>query len=360
MAVRGDVHAKDEMILRDILMARFSNAKVNGATAFIRDIGYIGTLNDITNAITQFGDLALSAYKFGLFGTIKGMVNQKITKTDLGIDTIANEFQNPEGCANAVNKILKWIGLEAIDGFGKNTVINASIFRAQKLAKKNDESLTQRLNFLFGNEAEQVKQDLINGSITDAVLFIAFNDLAELQPITMDQMSEIYAKGGIYRMFYMLKTYSLKTLDIVRNDTISKIQAGIKKDDKGLICEGLKNLVRLQLFFFLFGIPKDWLVDLILNRETNILETCVDNLITSLFLNRYFARKLTKEGLGSSVLNFAVPPLFRAMDVFTKDAINIFKGKKSLREAYGITYIPFIGKIFYGWLGGSQNKNIEF
>ncbi|MEI8127979.1 MAG: hypothetical protein WCG95_00045 [bacterium] len=360
LAIKGDIHAKDEKIIRDILMARFSNAKVSGATAFIRDVGYIGTLNDISNAITQFGDLALSAYKFGMFDTLMGMRRvEGLTREDMGLNTIAEEFQNPEGTAKAANNVLKWIGLNTIDGFGKNTVINASIHKARSLAKKNNKKLDERLNYLFGDEAKQIKQDLIDGKVTDGVMFIAYNDLADIQPLSQDQMTEIYSKGGVYRMFYMLKTYSLKALDIVRNECFMKITQGTKEKNAKLIGEGLMNLAKLQFFFLMFGVPKDYLVDLILNRDFNILDSVVDNLITSLFLNRFVMRKAEKEGVGSATLNFVIPPFFKMMDTWSKDISKIAKGEEDLKDAYGWVYVPFAGKLYYNWFGGSKHKKNE-
>lgn len=360
LVFNGDIYAKDEKIIRDLLVARFSNAKVNGATAFIRDVGYIGTLNDITNAVTQFGDLAFSAYKFGLFDTIAGARKvEGLTRKDLGLSTIAEEFQNPEGTAKAVNNILKWIGLEAIDGFGKNTVINASVNKARRLAKKDDKKLNEKLKFMFGDEAKQVKQDLIDGNITDGVLFIAYSDLSDIQPISIDQMTEIYSKGGVYRLFYMLKTYSIKAVDIVRNDCFMKISEGTKTKNKSLIGEGLMNLARLQFFMLMFGIPKDMLVDFILNREFNLPESVMDNLITSLIFNRFVKRTFEKEGLGSATLNYAIPPFFRMLDTWTKDTMSVVQGKKDIKDAYGWAYIPFAGKLYYNWLGGSKHKRVE-
>lgn len=142
LAQNGDIIAKDEREIRDMLVARFAAKSMSDPARILRDTTYIATLNDITNAITQFGDLAFSVYKFGFENTYKGIMKPfEIRKEDLGLNDLAYEFSNPSLLSKWIKKQFEFIGLSRIDGLGKNTYIQASILDAQKQIKKNNKVL---------------------------------------------------------------------------------------------------------------------------------------------------------------------------------------------------------------------------
>lgn len=354
----GTIYAKDERIVRELLLAKFNFGKVVEVTAALRDLSYIGTLNDFGNAIVQFGDLGLALYKNGMFDSAKGLIRPEITRQDLGLETMAEEFRTKTVLSETVNKLFKIIGFDAVDSLGKNTLMNGYINKARNQAKDNNKSLDDKLEFLFEEKSTQVKKDLIENKITDDVLYLAFNSLADVQPITMDQMTEVYSKGGVYRLFYMLKTYSLKIIDVMRNDIGMKISQGVKTKDKKLIIEGLKNLVLLQFFMALFGIPKDLLLDWLLGRDIDIPETAMDNILIFLVINRFMIKKSQREGIAGTVLDYIAPPVVGMADTLQGDVKKIASGKKDAEDVYFWNHIPVIGRPWYWHFGGgSDSKN---
>lgn len=337
LALSGDIIAKDERAIRDMLEARFSAKNISDPVRLIRDFTYIATLNDITNAITQFGDLAFSVYKYGFENSFKGIMKPfGIRKEDLGLNDMAYEFSNPSRLSKWIKKQFEWIGLSKIDGLGKNAIIQASILDAQKKIQKNDKAFDEKLQRIFGNEIEKVKKELLAGETTDNTIIFAFEELAEIQPISEDQTPELYQSGsGFMKLFYTLKTYGIKALDIARTDITTKIEQGIKTKDKKMTQEGLRNLVRLQMLLWLFGVPIDTLKDLLSNRDINLFESIIDTLIPAFLVNRYMFRTADREGVGSAVVDF-----------FTPAVANVIE---STGKSYSISNIPFIGKPLYNW-----------
>ncbi len=364
LAEKGIIHVKDEKVVRDLLVSRFNSVRLEKFAATVRDASTIVTLNDITNAVTQITDLTFSAYKFGIINTIQGMGKAEgLTRESLGIKNIAEEFRSTSDISNWVNKQLKLIGLDLIDGFAKNTAINASIISARKKAKSNNKKFAEKLDFLFGEEqAKQVKEDLINGKITDDIIFIAFNDLADIQPITTDQMTKGYQSG--YRTFYVLKTYSIKALDILRNECFFKIAEGTKllKTDKvegaKLISEGLGNIIKMQLFMWLFGIPQDLLKDLIANREFDIPDHVIDNIIIFGIFNRFFVSKVFENIANIYYVNNQLPIVDTIKDLGV-GIEQVKKGKKDIKDLYVWSRVPIVGKLYYNWLGGKKDKRVQ-
>lgn len=339
LAQDGDIYAKDEKLIRELLLARFNASRVCEPVKMVRDLTYAATLNDITNAITQFGDLAFSVYKYGFEDTFKGMKKPfEITLEDLGINDMAHEFSDPSSISKWIRKQFSIIGLNAIDGLGKNTIIQSALLNAQKKAKANNSDLNEKLNRIFGKDAEKVKKDLVDGNITDDVIIYAYNELADIQPISEDQTAELYQTGGGFmKLFYTLKTYGIKALDVARSDITNNIQQGILNKNKGQVKKGLQNLIRLQMLLWLFGVPVDALKDLLSNRDINIFESMIDTLIPTFIVNRFLFKDVGSRGLGYTIVNFFTPSTVPV-------ATRALSGKAS-----AVANIPIIGKPIYNW-----------
>lgn len=339
LAAKGEIYAKDEKLIREMLVARFNASRVCEPIKMVKDLTYISTLNDFTNAITQFGDLAFSVYRYGFSDTFKGLKKPfDISMEDLGINDLAYEFADTSKISKWLKKQFEVIGLNAIDGLGKNAVIQASLLNAQKLAKSNNEEFIAKLKRIYGNNWEAAKNDLAEGKVTDDTIIFAFHELSDIQPISEDQVTELYQSGGGFmKLFYTLKTYGIKALDIARNDVTMNIQQGIMNKNKGQVINGLKNLIRLQMLLWTFGVPIDALKDLLSNRDLNIFESMIDNLIPTFIINRFVVKEAGKRGVGSAIVNFFTPSV---APVTTR----VLSGKKS-----AVAHIPIIGKPIYNW-----------
>ena len=350
------IKADEEKIVKDILKAKFNYGNVSGVTEWIRDIGYLGTLNDITNTLTQFTDLSFSFYQNGLFDGLAGITQRKeIDIKDIGLNKAYEEFRTTSGLTKLVNGMFKIIGFEHVDAFGKNVLMNSSIKHARRLLQKNDTQMTERFKLLFGKDYKLVANDLINGNITPDVRFFAFCELTKFQPVTLDQLPEMYAKGGVYRLVYSLKTYTLKMLDVVRQDIFYQIKKNPVK--------AITNLAKFQLFLLLFGVPKDLIKDLISNKEFSVPDAVLDNLVIFQLLNRFTFKSVSRDGLGTALRSFVEPPVIRMLDNITnpnKSTITVKKKEPvAVTEVYAWNYLPIVGSFFYDWFGGGMTKRLQ-
>ena len=348
LITEGKIKPSQEKELTDILRARFSKKKVNSAIRVYKNLEYIDTMGSPISALTQIGDLAFSAYKAGYYRTGKSLLGavfkrSKFTREDLGIERIAQEFIDGSKTGKAVDKIFKATGLNWIDRLGKETLINASYSKYVKLAKKKDKVFGEKLLKMFSpDEARQVVSDFKNGRKTENVKYVLFNDLLDMQPVALSEMPEKYLSAPNGRIFYMLKTYQLKVLDIYRREIFS--------DMKKHPLTATKNLIKLAGALMVFNITADKIKDFVLGRETDFNDTMVDNILRTAGFSKYDVWKAREEGIATSLKKKILPPS-KIFDSIYKDIVSDSDKKSELPQS-----VPLVGKLYYWWFGRGAEK----
>lgn len=340
------IYAKDERIVRKLIASRFNDKSIGAGWGLARDLGYLGTLNDVGNAVTQLGDLSLSAYKTGLFNTLMNLntKNAEIKLEDLGIEKMAEEFRSSKGLTKLMEWAFKYSGLNLVDGFGKNIILNSELQKIRNQANKNSRELNDKLDLYFPEKKAEIIKDLKDGAITDDIQFLAYETLSQLQPISKDQLPITYFRGGFYKSAYMLKTYSVKLLDLTINDIFKNI--GDVKNPKNVI-KGLTNLVKLQTMMLLFGVPKDKLMDLLLGRDSENTDLFVNNLLVFQLLNKYNLTIARRKGIGEVAKNYIIPPTFDMLSTVSKDIYDGISKSKNIKDMRSISFIPIAGRVYY-------------
>lgn len=347
---QGKIKATEERRLRELLTARFSNKGLgNEALKFMRDGGYLFTLGNFESAITQLGDLGLSAYEAGLWNTFiefgKAVVNKsEVTKEMVGLsNTIVRELRQDEGyLTKTLDKVLGWTGFEKLDRLGKQTLMNAAINKARSQAKENNTELDEYLKVAYGQNYTKVKQDLIAGEITPEIIEFALFKLMDVQPLTIDQMPSFYAEGGKKRFFYMLKSYSIKIINLYRGLVFEKA----RKDPAAAI----KDMAMLTAYLMLFNAGADLLKDLLFGRKIDITDTMVDNMAMGGVFGKFQAMQAKREGLVMTFMSQMMPPVI--VDTLFVDMM----GSKDIEDWRTWNQIPLIGRFYYWYLGGGQAK----
>lgn len=350
---QGKIKPEQEHILRDIYGARFNEIGTRGVFGLYKNLSYIDTMGSPISAITQIGDISWALYKNGIGKTIssaaRSIVGKSIVKKEMiGIERIAQEFADTSKASMAVTKIFKLIGLEKIDNIGKESLINSTITKSQQLAQTESgrTKLIKELKPIFGTETAQLITDYRNKRITENVKLHTFNVLSDFQPISLSEMPQKYLTGGNGRIFYMLKTFTIKQFDVYRREILQKIK------EPGERVQGIKNLVRLTACFVAANASADVIKDLILGRPINVDDKVVDNMLRLLGISKFITWKAREEGAGSAIVRQIAPP-FKALDAITKD-INRSGDEKGLETPASI---PIVGKLYYWWFGKGKTKS---
>ncbi len=347
-----EIAPKHEQVVNDILNARFHEVGTHGIVRAYKNMSYIDTMGSPISALTQIGDLAWAAYEGGLMRTLKyasisAVGKSRITRQDVGFERIAQEFADSGMLGKAVTKVFKIVGLEKIDAIGKEALLNTALDKYQKQAKKNPSKLKKQLRPIFEGETDSVIDDLVNDEISENVKLLVYSRVLDFQPMALSEMPQGYLTAGNGRLFYMLKTFTIKVFDVYRNEVYYKI----KKGNKAEKIQGLKNLTRLSFFFVLANAGADELKDWVLGRETDLSDRLVDNMLRLFGISKFVTWKARTEGVGSALARQILPP-FKFVDSLGKDIITA--GDEKGLEVVGS--IPVVGKLAYWHIGRGVSK----
>lgn len=351
----GLISASQEQRAKELLMARFNQRGVsNSWLAGYRDVMNTSLLANPFAAMTQLGDYAFTIYKNGgydsFIGFAKSLTRNHITREDLGIDKIAQELSEKSKTSFIANLGLKISTFDAMDKMGKETFINASYRRIKRLAEKPTKEFDEMLKEIFGKEAKQLKEDLKNNVLSRNVKYLLFSDLSDFQPISLAEMPQVYLTSGNGRLFYMLKTYTIKQFDIYRNECFRKMEKNP--------VEGLSNLIRLSACLMLCNATRDTIVNFLLNRPFDLEDMVVDNLLRLVGFSKWQVYTGRKEGFMKVFLASQLPP-YALIDDLVRDGLDISAGKypyeKPISHLRTIKDIPLAGKLYYWWFGGGSD-----
>ena len=135
----GKINADDFKEIKAYVDARTVDSRAPSSPILqnAKNIFYAATIAKVRSAITQFGDLALSAYYNGLYNTARSAgqtVRRKVplTAKDIGVVRISAEIEDAAKTAKFLDKMFKLSGFQMVDQFGKTTTINASRLKAKK------------------------------------------------------------------------------------------------------------------------------------------------------------------------------------------------------------------------------------
>lgn len=365
LVVKKEIKPDQEKEVADILRSRFHRGKMNGALDVYRNMEYLSTMGSPISAITQIGDLAFSVYANGFYNSLKGagkslFSKNKLSKEALGIENITQEFTKNTVSGKFLDGVFKAVGLNKLDRLGKETLVNGYLAKLQRQARRKDDVLLTELDKYFDpEEAQQVLKELSNGEITEGTKFLAFNKLLDFQPVAKSEMPQKYLEMPNGRLFYMLKSFTLKQYDVFRREAIDDIASG----NPAKVAKGMKNLVKIAGLFIAANATADEIKDLVLGRETDPSDKVVDNLWRLVGATKYDVYKAREEGFGKTLVGKLLFPT-SVFDRLTKDVNTVVEDKKYERgplkgEQYkfeSTQTIPVGGKLYYWWFGRGAQK----
>jgi len=348
----GNIKASQQNEVNEILQARFQERGTHGFWQLYKNFSYIDTMGSLISAITQIGDLAWAMYEGGMITGLKhaGLAlvgKSKITREDLGIVQISEEFSDATKMGKAVAFVFKWTGLTKMDAIGKEALLNTALEKYQKRARNDSEKLAEEIRYIFGDETQDTIEALKDGEITDNVKMLVYSRLADFQPIGLSEMPQGYLTAGNGRVFYMLKTFTIKQFDVFRRECFSKMASSEKSER----IEGLKNLIRLGALFVLANATADEIKDFILGRKTDFSDRVADNLLRLVGASKFITWTARTEGIGMALSKQILPP-FKFIDSASKDIINAGDDKGLETTAS----IPLLGKLAYWHMGRGTTK----
>lgn len=375
LMVTGQIKGSDVDKVKELLTARFVQGPKKPAdfTRLGKDLAIGFALNDIGSALVQANEVGMSFYRNGLLNTIKGLgqsFNPKALKTlDLGIQRIGADYANaPSVMRAAVDLGLKLNGFKAANKLMQETQINAAfnyfknVFAKEKGAKFNKEY--SYLKGAFGaEEADRMVDAFRSKSLQeayddDSIGLALFDRLGATQVISLSDMPKVYLKHPNSRMFYALKSFALKQLQFIKDESYNKISGSIKsmateganaKNIK-LGGEGLRNLMALGLIVGGTNTGVNYLRDALRGKTSedyqSIEERAVEGLMQATIpvINPFIFYKIEKEGIGNALKNW-VSPATPLLDNISKDTLEFGKAMDK-----GEDYNPWLSRTLFSMI----------
>lgn len=350
----GSISHADADALSQLLKGRFEMGEVapTKSLRFVRDVGYGTTLANPISALTQIGDIGVSAYANGMRNTIAALFGKnKITMEELGLDNIiANELGSVLDTSKYLERALFLGGFKKVDKIGKNTVLNSALRKAHAMSKndKGVSKLAGKYKKAMGEEFDMLINELKSGEMTDRVKFYLWNELSDLQPISLSEMPLSYLNSPNGRILYSLKSFTIKQLDLLRRDVIQNYKEGNK-------LEAGRNLLKYITLVPLTGATVDEVKDGLLGRGFELNDIAEDNYFENLTklvgVNNYTRSMYLKQGDATGFITNTLAPPMSTINAILKDTTDLVTSGDVLPERV-IKELPVGGKVWYNFFGG--------
>ena len=355
----GRLSADDEVTMVEMLKSRFVGGEQSAGSinATIRDLGYMGTIANPISAVTQLGDLGTSGALNGLRNTLGSLFGTTDVKLmDIYIDEVSKELSEAglRGTSKMLHKLMEKSGFKALDRLGKETYINAAFKNAKKLVKTKEglAKFKKKIGSTYGDETKALIADLESGEITDTVKYFLFNELADVQPVTLSEFPQAYLNNPNHRILYMLKSFTIKQIDVVRRNVVQEYAKGNKK-------EAIKNAALLGGYLSTANTGTQYAKDLLLGRDVkaeDIPDRAMWNLLSVYGLNRYTTDRYVSNGDWKGAVTNLITPATPLIDSLFSLGGEVLSDDPNIAKL--VKPVPIVGNLTYNWmLGGAEEFN---
>ena len=364
--LKGNLTTRQQDDLTMLLRARFNadNNAMGKVFATVRDLQYAALLGQFDSALIQLGDVGSSLYLNGIANTAKAIASKGkkgLTAEDFGlVNKVSAEMSNMDGATKILDFGLTWSGFKQIDRFGKDTFLKASWLKNTKLARDNPQALVDKYKNVFEGEMGDLIADLQAGRVTDNTKLLLWNELSDVQPISLSEMPAAYLNMKNGRILYSLKSFGLKQLDLVRRNIIMKAQ-------RGQVAEAFEEALKYGAIMGLSGGSVENARSFLrggfdLDATSSMDDAAFESLSKIFFMSKYTKEKFLQEGkYGSYAMNLIQPAAPSVLDTIGKSFDSVVFDQEVDFEAFSRTMknVPVAGSAYYYGVGGGAEKLIE-
>jgi len=371
----GTISAHDLDRVKEIYGAYLRPTIASPWVANIKSLIYATTLGSIRTPITQLQDVSFSIADAGLRNTtgawlsnlpgIKALMNKSgIKLEDVGLEGLGQELLDASASQRITDIILTINGMRRLDRLGKETYLNASFNKFKQLAKSGDAQFKARVKDIYGNQAGQVLKDFRNGIKTPNTIYLPFNDLLNVHPMSLSELPLAYLKSNWGKLAYTLKSFTLKQLDYQRRILMDKVINATTKEEK---IKGLRKLAKYFTAFIVTTVGASYLKDKVSNKDFDAEDATVDALWKLIGASKYEAAKVKDEGVFATAVKKILPP----HDVPGKVASDIgeiyqfSQDEKATLEDLGkklksVKHATLVGDLYYNWYGRGREMAVNY
>ena len=378
-----DSGKKDATEVQAVLDALQSLGKRNrGSISIIEGARVLNTIcvigSKFSSTIANLKELSLCAWRFGLIDTLRA-ARMSITKGDeflqeIGLPKLNEAFrpQTDDALKRSLDFIFKYTGFNWADSKTKATIAFSAMNNAVKVLNRGDDGsleykrtkLLLDRTFAYSPEYDldgkmaarraQVEEDLKNNVMSDDVKFFLFNVVSDQQPINSLEVPVGYNEyGSLGKLCYQFSTVQLKQFEFLSRELYDTW-----KRNGGPSWELAGRLLSFAAFAALFGVPTEWLRDIIRGQKLKPLHSAAAFAILDFaFVSSYMLMNIKRDGIVSAVVGQYAPGVQIVTD-FSKDLVKNVFGKGKLKDMRIFRNAPFFGELWWFWFGGGRKYTV--
>lgn len=345
---QGRVLGDDVAEVQDMLLQRFVAGSKAPAKAVqgTKNILYATTLGNPLSAMTQLADMGAAAYLNGFSNAIPALVKTltrgkgRVTLDDMGLDTLAHELEHVGKTAKFLQKSLKFGQFARVDKWGKETILNATRSKLGKMAATpaGRRKLVNKYREMYTQpQMTKLFKDLQAGNKSEEVKMALWTELTKVQPISLSEMPQYYLQHPNGRMMYMLKTFTIKQLDLVRREAFDQIA-------RGEVAKGTANLARLGAIIGTANGGVEKAKSYITGKDVDFSDAFFANILRNYALSEWTLDK-AKQGKPIEAAVDMIKPPVQVFEDPIRDMIEGFKKMRTLKD------VPVFGKVMWYMMG---------
>lgn len=364
---KGEINTDQAEQLRGLLEARFvaSKQSMNGVLQGFRNTANAFLLGNFRSATTQLGDLFTNPYRYGAKASFKAMAQVITGRADVNVDQlgiakiISTEFTGAGATAKFLDRTFALSFFRAIDRFGKNVSLQSAYNKHRSMAKtaKGVRELREEYGDYLGARFDNYIRDLNAGVITPDTKLVNFTEIVKMQPLTPTQKSKVALMHPNLGVAFMLKTYALRHLFMLKNDIGKEINKG------NYLGAGRKLVAYMALVNggnATIKEVKNWEDGKGFDPE-RVPDHFTDSLLNSVLLSRYAVENRINEGdIFGLGIDMIAPP-YSVFQNMTKDIAALNKARIEGEEMpmKWLRNIPVAGRAIYNIFYGGAEEFLE-
>lgn len=378
--------------LMDLLKAVFNDESPNKFVQTWRDLGTLTTLWSPSSTLTQLWDLSFSVYENGWKEALKAVwdvfSDKKVFNLeDMWVINRWEEYTNINSQKNllqkAIHNVFKLTFFSNFDTFWKSTFIQSTWNKRRKRSLKwerGDSQLRKDIMKWADDEymTDKIIEDLRKWVFSQDVALVMYMKLWNIQPLTKAQMPKAYLNNPNWRLFYQFKTFGIKQLDYVLQETKENTKnfKNLSTMDKMLKIAQIANMVFIMTLLWVWA---DELKDITMRRRSNSLilrwlfwenvwseqiwEKMEDNVLKLFWLSRYTIMQMKNDPVDAITSLFTTLPATNLVNYPFKDIYKAFKDWSiNWRNPASYQLIPVVWKYrywIYWWWQDKQQQALD-
>lgn len=323
-------------------------------------------LGNPLSALIQLGDQFVNLYRYGLRDGGKAIIESALGRTVTNVDDyglrnyIATDIaSNTQSFAKAIqDQLMKISGFRAMDRFGKNSLLQGAWNKATRLVKsdKGIKKFKEEWGETFGDEFDSLVNDLQSGKVSENVKLLLWNELSGSQPISLSDMPQAYLSHPNGRIFYQLRSFTLKQIQLIADDVVDEAK-------KGNFVKAGKNALAYAVVVGGGNAAVQELRNAARGRDIDLerLPEHWKNYMLSFALTSKFAVDKMVEGDVAGAIESTVMPPISTLGLAINDAIDIGQAVLGGEEIDPKDFkrFPLLGDLYYNLFGGGAEEFLE-